>query len=192
MKCRLIVKVIRFLLVFFSLDSYFLPDWLPFFRQGSNGKRYFAKRQTRLPNPKWLWSLVIRKQAEQENKVSDQFAQFSDRRSAAIRRSANYSCRGSNGHKQKNSKQIPYKVISIRETSLFTKLKIEWAHRKRSAAFQGIKSFWSERVRKFYMGMCLLLALFLLKRSLYSIRRLARNEKRVYREFCNDFYLSMN
>ena len=59
------------------------------------------------------------------SKVSDQFAQFSDRRSAAIRRSANYSCRGSNGHKQKNSKQIPYKVISIRETSLFTKLKIE-------------------------------------------------------------------
>ena len=113
-----------------------------FFRQGSNGKRYFAKRQTRLPNPKWLWSLglwslVIRKQV---NKVSDQFAQFSDRRSAAIRRSANYSCRGSNGHKQKEF-QTNSISNSKRETSLFTKLKIEWAHRKRSAAFQWHKEF---------------------------------------------------
>lgn len=118
---------------------------------------------------------------------------MSDRRSAAIRRSANYSCRGSNGHKQKEF-QTNSISNSKRETSLFTKLKIEWAHRTGNdpQPSSGIKSFWSERVRKFYMGMCLLLALFLLKRSLYFIRRLARNEKRVYREFCNDFYLSMN
>ena len=35
-------------------------------------------------------------------------------------------------------------------------------------------------------------ALFLLKRPLYFIRRLARDEKRVCRELCTDFYLSMN